>query len=197
MLQTIRFPYVRFESKVIERKDSAGHSVFDPVYYANITPAGGKDEVVKVAEEWLADLRHKGQTRGPFDQAAQEYEKWHEFFSKQFALFKAGEEMTFDGTPLRACPAFTKSETASAESIKIFTVEELSLANEESIQRMGMLGRPMKMKAAKYLEDKQSGNLAQENEALRLRITDLEEKVSEMLAAGIKEPAKIGRPRKE
>lgn len=196
MLQTIRFPYVRFESKVVERKDNEGHTIFVPVYYANITPAGGKDEVVKIAEEWLTELRSKGQTRGPFDSAAQEYEKWYEFFSKAFNVYKSGEEMTMDGTPLRACPAFTKTEVAQAEAIKIFSVEELAMCNEEAIQRMGMIGRQIKMKASKYLDDKQSGNLAQENEALRVRMTDLENTIADMKAAGMKEPAKIGRPRK-
>lgn len=199
MLQTIKFPFVRFESAVVEKKDAAGHSIFDPVYYAYITPAGsnGKNEVMKVADEWLRELRTKGQTRGTFDDNAHEYERWYERFKQAFEQFKAGEEMTALGTVLRSCPAFTKVEIAQAQSCRILTVEDLASCNEEALQHMGMGGRAMKLKAQKYLEDKASGSLAQENEALRLRISDLEEKVNAMLSAGVDDPdkPKRGRPR--
>lgn len=193
MLQTVRLPYVRFESQVRETKDGLGHIVCTPIYYAHITPAGGKDEVVKVAEEWLADLMQKSMTRGPFDAAASEYTQWYERFKKMFEQFKAGEEMTVPGTALRACPAFTKIEVAQCEAIKILSVEDLSVANEEAVSRLSMGGRALKMKAVKFLEDKASGNLALENEALRLQLADLTEKVNKMVAAGVQEPVKRGR----
>lgn len=194
MLQTVRLPHVRFDTLVKETKDAEGHTVFTNVYYAYITPAGGKDEVVKVATEWLEDLKNKSHTRGPFDSAAHEYEQWYERFSKGFEQYKAGHEQTTNGTPLRASLAFTKAEIAQVESVKIFSIEDLALCNEESIQRMGMGSRNLKLKAQKMLEDKVSGNLAQENEALRIKMEALEEKVNKMLAMGIQEPkAKPGR----
>lgn len=199
MLQTVKFPFVRFESSVIEKKDAQGHSLFEPVYYAYITPAGsnGKNEVMKVASEWIQELKVKGQTRGQFDENASEYERWYERFSKAFEQYKAGEEMTVLGSPLRSCPAFTKVEVAQAQNCRILTVEDLASCNEEALQHMGMGGRTMKMKAQKYLEDKESGGLAQENEALRIRLADLEEKVEAMISAGIADPdkPKRGRPR--
>lgn len=197
MLQAVRLPFVRFETQVSESKDEQGHIVCKNVYYAHITPAGGKDEVVKVADEWLRDLMEKSRTRGPFDQAASEYTQWYERFSKMFEQYKAGEEMTIDGTPVRSCPAFTKAEIAQAEAVKLMSVEDLATCNEEAVSRMGMGGRNLKLKAAKFLEDKQSGNVALENEALRVKVADLEKKVEAMLAAGIPEPKKVGRPRKE
>jgi hypothetical protein len=152
MLQQARLPYVRFETQVRERKDAQGHSVFDNIYYAHITPAGGKDEVVKVAEEWLEDLRNKASVRGPFDSAASEYDQWYTRFKQGFEQFKAGEELTCNGTPLRASMAFTKAEVAQAEAVKIFSIEDLAACNEEAIGRMGMNGRGLKMKAHKLLE---------------------------------------------
>lgn len=196
MLQTARLPYVRFETQVRETKDASGHSVFTNVYYAHITPAGGKDEVVKVAEEWIADLQQKGMTRGPFDSAAAEYTTWYERFKQGFEQYKAGQELTVNGTPLRASLAFSKAEVAQAENVKIFSIEDLAGCNEEAIMRMGMSGRTLKLKAQKLLDSKDGDKLAQENEALRLKLADLEQKVERMLAAGVQEPKKLGRPKK-
>lgn len=194
MLQTVRLPHVRFDTQVLETKDAEGHILFNNVYFAYITPAGGKDEVVKRADEWLADLKQKSQVRGPFDAAANEYDTWYERFSKGFEQYKAGQEMTCNGTPLRASLAFTKAEVAQAESVRIFSIEDLAACNEEAIGRMSMNGRGLKMKAAKLLEDKASGHLAQENEALRMSIAALEEKVNKMLAAGVQEPVERKKP---
>ncbi len=193
MLQSVRMPHVRFETAVLETKDKEGHNVFSNVYYVYITPAGGKDEVVKVADQWLKELQEKSHTRGPFDQAANEYTQWYERFSKGFEQYKAGQEMTTDGTPLRASMAFTKAEIAQAESVKIFSIEALATCNEEAIGRMGMNARTLKTKATKLIEGMAGGNVAQENEALRLQVSELTKKVDAMLAAGIPEPAKRGR----
>lgn len=195
MLQQVRMPHIRFETEVKETRDEEGHIVRQTVYMAHITPAGGKDVLVKNAEEWIRELKEKSMVRGAFDQAASEYEQWHAKVSQAFNQFKAGEEMTVDGTPLRASLAFTKAEIAQAESVKIFSIEALAEANEEAISRMGMGGRALKTKAQKLLETK--GDVAQENAALRQKIADLEAKVERMLSEGFKEPAKRGRKPKE
>lgn len=197
MLQTVRLPFVRFDNQVRETKDAEGHTVYTDVTYAYITPAGGKDEVVKVADEWIKELRDKGQVRGPFDSAANEYTKWYEGFSEMLKRFRAGQEMTTTGTPLRGHMAFTKAEIAACEAVKVMSIEDLAVANEEAVMRMGMGGRNLKMKAQKLLETQGEAKLVQENEALRVRLADLEAKVERMVAADIPEPKKPGRPRKE
>jgi hypothetical protein len=196
MLQAVRLPHVRFEDQVLETKDKEGHIQYKTVTYAYITPAGGKDEVVKVADEWVADLMNKSMTRGPFDSAANEYTKWYERFAEMLKRHRDGQEMTVDGTPLRASMAFTQAEVKQCESVKIFSVEDLACANEEGLMRLGMGGRNLKIKAQKLLESKDGDKLAQENEALRVRLAELEEKVTQMVAAGVQEPKKRGRPAK-
>ncbi|MBN9410835.1 MAG: hypothetical protein J0H69_16940 [Burkholderiales bacterium] len=188
-------PHIRFETEVKETRDEDGHIMRKNVYFAHVTPAGGKDVVVKDAEQWLLELKEKAMVRGAFDQAAAEYEQWHAKVKAAFEQYKAGEEMTTEGTPLRASLAFTKAEIAQAESVKIFSIEDLAEANEEAISRMGMGGRGLKIKAQKLLETK--GDVAQENAALRQKISDLEAKMERMLADGFKEPAKRGRKPKE
>lgn len=194
MLQQARLPHVRFQNEVRETKDKDGHTIYEDVIYAYITPAGGKDEVVKIAEEWIRDLKDKSMVRGPFDSAANEYTKWYEGFSEMLRRFKAGQEMQTTGTPLRASLAFTAAEIKQCESVKIFSIEDLASANEEALMRMGMGGRNLKTKAQKILETKDGGQLVQENEALRVRIKDLEDKVERMLAAGIPEPTERKKP---
>lgn len=196
MIQTPRFPYVRFSVEAKEVKDENGHISFKNQYWATIIPAGGKDEVLKDAVEWIASLRTKGETRGPFDSNANEYIQWHERFSKMFEQFKAGEEMTMTGTPLRAILAFTKAEIAQAESIRIYSVEDLATANEEALRHMGIGARAMKDKAVQLLASKGENHLAEENAALRVKLEQLEARVEDMLAAGLKVPGKVGRPRK-
>lgn len=194
MLQQARLPFVRFDSQVRETKDDQGHTVYSDVVYAYITPAGGKDEVVKVADEWIRELRDKSMTRGPFDSAANEYTKWYEGFSEMLKRYRAGQEMQTTGTPLRASMAFSKAEIAACEAVKVFSIEDLASANEEAMSRMGMGGRNLKMKAQKLLESKDGDRLAQENEALRVQLASLTEKVDQMLAAGIAEPVERKKP---
>lgn len=184
MLQQIKLPYVRFTSDVKETRDAEGHIQRAMVYMAHITPAGGKDEVVKNAEEWLAELRRKGETRGPFDAAANEYSRWHEAFSKMFEQFKAGEELTTAGTPLRACLAFMKTEIAACEAARVLSLEDLAGANEEALQRIGIGARALKDKAAKLLEKQPNEKMAEEVAALRAENASLKERIEQFMAAG-------------
>lgn len=184
MIQQPKLPYVRFESEVKETRDAEGHIERSMVYMAHITPAGGKDEVVKNADEWLADLRRKGETRGPFDAAANEYGRWHEVFSKMFAQFKAGEEMTTSGTPLRACLAFMKTEVAACEAARIMSLEDLAGANEEALMRIGIGGRSLKDKAAKLLTSQADSKVIEENAALKAQVSALEARIDQFIAAG-------------
>lgn len=182
MIQQPRLPYVRFVSDVKETRNAEGHIERKMVYMAHITPAGGKDEVVKDAEEWLADLRRKGDTRGPFDSNANEYGRWYEHFSKVFAQYKAGEEMTHPGTPLRGCLSFMKTEIAACEAVHIFTLEGLADANEEALRNIGVGARALKEKAADLLKSQKDNRLAEENAALRAQNEALQEQVRQFMS---------------
>jgi len=193
MIQQPKLPYVRFVSDVKETRDAEGHIERAMIYMAHITPAGGKDEVVKNAEEWLADLRRKGDARGPFDAAANEYTHWHEVFAKMFAQFKAGEELTTAGTPLRACMALLKTEVAACEAARILSLEDLAGANEEALQRIGMGARALKDKAAKLLQSQGDSKVVEENAALRAQVAALEARIDQFIAAGAAQQPARGR----
>lgn len=196
MIQQPKLPYVRFTSEVKEVKDADGHIHRSMDYTVHVTPAGGKDEFVKNADEWLGTLKEKGMTRGPFDAAANEYGRWYETFSKMLAQFKAGEEMTTSGTPLRTIMAFMKTEVAQCEAARIYSLEDLASANEEALRHIGIGARALKDKATQLIASQGDNRLAEENAALHVRLEALEERLKQMLDAGFKEPAKRGRPAK-
>ncbi|MFA6904493.1 MAG: hypothetical protein WC236_15565 [Gallionellaceae bacterium] len=188
MIKAAQMPFVRFETEVETVRDEDGHTQYRNKIMAYITSAGSKDEVVKVADEWIAQLREKSQTRGAFDAAANEYDQWYDRFSKLLQNYKDGLGMDHDGTPLRACLAFTPAEVAQCEAVKIFTIDALAVCNEEAIGRMGMGGRTLKQKAQKILETGDGAKVAEENAALRLKVEELTEKVVQLTALVGAEP---------
>ncbi len=192
MLQQARPPHVQFEIKAEHYADAAGQSHYRNRYYATITPAGGKDQLYRDAEEWIASLVQKANNaHTPED--SDMYRQWHERFSRMFDQFKAGQEMDVDGTPLRACMAFSPAEVAAAESVKIFTLEELAVATEQAMHNMGIGSRAMSLKAQKVLAQLQDGRVAEENAALRLRLEEMETRLQELMDAA----PRRGRPPKE
>lgn len=195
MIQQPRMPYVRWTVEAIESKDGDGHIVYSNKYMANIVAAGGKDELVKDAVEWLRELKNKGD-RGQFDQAANEYGHWYDHFSAQFAKFKAGEELAVVGTPLRAVMAFMKAEVMQCERANIYSLEDLAQANEEGLRNIGIGGRALKDKATQLLASKGDNKLAEELAAAHVQIEELKARVDAFLEAGFKDKAKLGRPRK-
>jgi hypothetical protein len=196
MIQAARMPYVRFETEVVTTKDNDGHNQFSNKIMAYITSAGSKDEVVKVADEWIAQLLDKAQTRGAFDSAANEYTQWYERFSKLLQNYKNGLELDHDGTPIRASMAFSPAEVAQCESVKIFTLEALATCNEEAMSLMGMGGRALKQKAAQILEGNVNGRLAEENSALKVKIEELSKRVEQLSALVVEEKEVKKRGRK-
>jgi hypothetical protein len=196
MIQQPRLPYVEFKSEVKESKDGDGHIHRSLVWYAHVLPIGGKDEVIHEAESWLKELRRKGEMRGPFDSNAAEYGVWADTFEKIFKAAKANEEIPLNGTPLRACMAFTKLEVSQATSVRIHTLEDLASANEEAMRHMGIGARALKDKAVQLLANADSSKLVEENAALKAKMDVLEERIRQMEEAGLKVPGKPGRPRK-
>lgn len=197
MLQTARMPHVRFYTEAVEQRDKDGHLTSKDVYFAEVTPAGGRDSTIKIVDDWLAQLQAQSHTRGAFDAASGHYQDWFDRLSKAFAAFKQGNSLDVDGTSIKSCAAFTKADIANCVRMKIFTLEQLAEANEETLGNIGTGSRSLKNTAIKILGAGDSVKLAEENTALRVRMTELEEKMKTMIEAGLKEPAKRGRPAKE
>jgi len=172
---TEEMPHLTFERKAVDYKDEAGHNLSRDVYYVHIRQRGGKDEVTKIAEEWIEDLRVKAATRSDFDENAIQYNQWAEKARLIFEAFKKGEEAPMEGRRLRDLMAFSPAEVKNCEQVQLYTLEQLAQATEVAIGFLGPGARGLKLKAQKMIEEYESGKVAEENAALRLRLDELEQ----------------------
>lgn len=168
-----RPPYVTFEFRAEEDREAsiaAGHFVSRDIAYALITPMGSKDRIERVAEEWLAKLAVDVQeNRFPSE--------WLRAFRGAFEDWKAGRAPPVSGTAIENWPPASPSQVKTLLDLKVRTVEDLSVANEETLARIGMGGRGLKQKAIDWLASaKDVGKLAEELSALRAQNSDLRER---------------------
>lgn len=181
-----RPPYVQFELRAVENRAAsiaAGHYVATDVAYALVTPAGSKDRIERIVSEWFSQLEQQVQ-EGRFPAA------WFSAYKKSFEAWKEGQEDPANGTPIRNWPVLSPAQTKLLLDLGVRAVEDLAVANEETIGRLGMGGRALKQKAIEWLESaKNAGKQAEELVALQVSNKDLTER-NEKLQAQIIELGK-------
>ena len=178
--------YISFELRAEEDRQAtidAGHYVPKEVEYVIITPQGSKDRTERVVKDW-------------FDKLAQDVKEgrfpseWLTAYRAAYAEWKAGNELPLQGSPIREWPVASPGQVASCIAANIRTVEDLAVANEESIGRLGMGGRALKQKAIEWLATSASVGKTTEqitalkvaNEALKTRNAELEARLSKLEA---------------
>lgn len=179
-------PFVQFETRAIEDRSAtieAGHFVAKDVNYAIITPAGTKDRIEKIAEEWLRDLAEAvRQDRFPSD--------WLDSYRRRYNSWVETRQIPEEGTSIKDWPSVSPAQVRNLLDLNIRTIEQLAEATEEAILRLGMGGRALKEKAKAWLDaSKGQGKLAseldrlrQENEALKTRDTQRDEELKILTA---------------
>lgn len=191
-----RPPHLRFNKKPVEDRDAsiaAGHPVYKDIDFVFITPQGSKDSVEKPVSEWLASTRQQvDEERLPAD--------WAEKFAGAYDHWKRGEEIPIDGTALANWNAISPAELMQCKGVHILSLEDLAVANDEAIRRLGMGGLQLKQRAKQYLESaKGPGKLIAENADLKqkfeiaeARRVELEERLVKLEAlVGAKSPVKV------
>lgn len=190
-----RPPYVSFETRAVEDRAAsvdAGHYVAKDEIYAIITPAGSKDRTERVASEWFEQLAEQvRQERFPAE--------WLRSYKAMFKEWQEGNEPAVDGTDVRHWSVASPAQVAMLLNFKVRTVEDLSVANEETIGRLGMGARALKQRAIDWLAaSKDSGKLTEtvsslrnENAALKERNEVLEARVKELEALASAAPKKL------
>lgn len=167
-----RPPYVIFEYRSVEDRAAslkAGHYVGKDVGYAIITPAGSKDRIERVADEWFAQLRENvAQDRFPAE--------WLDGFERMYKRWKENLETPENGTPIMSWPAISPSQQKAILNANVRTVEDLAVANEATLTAIGMGSRSLQMKARSWLETANDvGKIAERNAALETKQTEQDE----------------------
>lgn len=185
-LQEDRPPYVQYETRAEEDREasiSSGMYRTKDVNYAIVTPMGSKDRFEQRADEWFEKLQQQvRESRFP--------QHWLQAYRAQYDAWKAGQELPVDGTAIRNWPVVSPSQAKLLTDLKVRTVEDLAVANEETIARIGMGGRGLKEMAKQFLAQASGpGKVAQElaalkaeNEGLKNRNAQLDASVADLSA---------------
>lgn len=168
-----RPPYVRFEVRAEEDRQAsieAGHYVGKDVNYVLITPMGSKDCIERQAEEWFAKLKQDvSEGRCP--------REWLSGFEAAYKDWKDGREAPVTGTPITDWPPASPSQVKTLLSLHVRTVEDLAVANEEVLARVGMGGRALKQRAVEWLASASStGKASEQVAALKAENDDLRDR---------------------
>jgi hypothetical protein len=149
-LHQARPPYVEFKQVAVEDRQAtieAGHRVTKDVSMAFIMQPGSKDQVEKVAEEWLAQIKRKMLSGAP-DAYPPE---WVDAFQKKFDMWKQGIEAPLNGTSLRQVTFLSPATVENYIAMRVLTVEDLAALDEVAIQHAGMGARADRDKARAWL----------------------------------------------
>jgi len=180
-------PRVNFERVAVENPTASreqGIAVCVDVDFVILSqPGGGGNNVkwkVTVARNWYKQEIQNG--RMPMD--------WLDNFEKMYAMWKAGQELPVNGTPIRGWMLITPAQQKNLIAHNILTIEELANLNGEGVHRVGMGALELKNKAAMALQAaKDTGPLVLKNAAMEAELTlmkanyaDMERKLAELMA---------------
>lgn len=195
-----RPPFVWFEEQEygrdVEASEKAGRPIPRVVVMACITPAMSKDEVVKVATEWLDKIKQEAiEGRYPPD--------WAQRFRMQYEEWLKGNELPREGTPIKTWPMLSREQSRRILAFGITTVEDLAEVPDGDVTKLGLDGRYLRDTARGWLtEAKDKGALAKaladanvQIEDLRQSNADLRQRLAALEQAG--ERRGPGRPRKD
>jgi hypothetical protein len=138
-------PYIEFKKEAVEKRDTAGNVIYVDVNMAYITPPGGKDTVVKVADEWFPYIK-KMAKEGQYPQL------WYNEFFSMYEAWKKDEELPVSGHAVKNWAAASPAEIKLLMDLRIVTIEAVAQMSEEAMQRIGMGARSLKQRAVDYLE---------------------------------------------
>ena len=170
MSEEAKPPFVIFEIRAVEDRAKSiteGHYVAKDVHYAIITPAGTKDRIEKVAEDWLKDLEEAvRQERFPHT--------WLVAYQNAYKSWVETREVPEFGIPVTSWPAASPAQVKMLLDLNIRTIEQVAEATEEALSRMGIGARALKAKAQAYLDaSKDGGKVAGELDELRTKVEAL------------------------
>lgn len=164
-----RPPYVRFVTEAVEDRNESitqGRYVAKDVVFAYITPQGSKDEVIRVADEWIAHIDREA-SEGRFPPT------WVRHFKGELEAFRSGEELPLNGIPVKQWPSVTPAIERLFHDLNLHTVEDVAQMNETAMAAVGMGARNWKMRAQEYLNALGPNQQAERVSALAIEVENL------------------------
>ena len=191
----VRPPYVEFKriAKDDPRKSvEVGHRVTRDVDMAFIMQPGSKDQVERVATDWLASIKNK-----MLEETADAYpQEWVTAFHGKFDAWKEGLDAPLMGTSVREWPVLSPAQAENFVAMHILTIEDVAAMTEEAMGHM-MGSRDLREKAREWLQGKDiAQNAIKENEELKKQLTEMAARISAMESTKTEPQKKRGRPPK-
>lgn len=90
-----------------------------------------------------------------------------------------------------------RDQVAELGILKFMTVEQLALASDSQLQRVGMGGVGLREKARQYLNRKNRADSSAELEDTKKQLAELQAQMAQLLGEKAGEPKRRGRPPKE
>lgn len=165
-------PYVEFEVGAVEDRKASleqGKYISKDVNYVYITPAGSKDRIPRIAEEWLEQLKQQAR-EGRFPA------QWYNAYQQAYDNWKNDLPPPVTGTPIEYFTLASPAQIKAMKAWRVRTIEDLAHANDEAVMRIGMGARTLKNQAIEWLKQAEGrGASVAEVESLRTRVKQLEE----------------------
>lgn len=180
-IQKERPPFVRFEVREHgldpELTEKEKRPIPREVVFAIITPWGSKDEIEKVAEEWIAQIKRQAmQGMYPLE--------WANHFELQYKAWQEGHELPREGTPIRTWAMIAKQEPRRRlQALNVHTVEDLAAVPDSGLGMLGLDGRYLRDMARAWLaEAKEKGANAKDLADANAKIEHLTGQVERLTA---------------
>jgi len=172
-----RPPFVEFKRVAVQdkkRTEELGRRVTKDVDYAFIMQPGSKDQVERVATDWLAMLKNKV-INGSADAYPQE---WVDGFHARYKAWQDGLDAPLNGTSVKEWPVLSPAQAENFISLHILTIEDVAAMTEQAMGAYGMGAREFKQKANDWIRNKDQSS--QENEILREQLAKLTERLAKL-----------------
>lgn len=188
-----RPPFVEFKRIAVHdpiRTQELGRRVTKDVDFAFIMQPGSRDQVERVATDWLKSIKAK-----MLDASPDAYpEEWVTGFHNKYKAWLEGQDAPLNGLSVKEWPILSPSQAANFISLRILTVEDVAAMTEDAMGNFGLGARELREKARDWLKGQvAAADLQKENAELKQQLLELAARMSELEA----DKPKRGRPAKQ
>lgn len=166
------------EAKPVNGKvNEFGLPIYENIDYVTVRQVGSKDSTIFKVSTWfdhILPIEVEGGRLNPV---------FVDQYRKMYDLYKKGQDIPVEGTPIKMWPVATPAQVALLTSLNILTVEDLATLPDEGMRRIGMGAQDLKNKAMSWLmaaNDK--GRLTTEMSQLQAKNDLLEKNLATLTA---------------